>query len=87
MGETAHIAKKSRITKFKRWVNDERIFAYLLNIPSIFIIMLLVAYPIIYSFILSLYSTILGVQGEHALTGSIITGTSLLIRSSGVLCT
>ena len=55
MGETAHIAKKSRVSRFKRWVNDERIFAYLLNIPSIFIILLLVAYPIIYSFVLSLY--------------------------------
>jgi len=38
-----------------RWQNDDRIFAYLLNIPSTFIILLIVAYPVAYSFILSLY--------------------------------
>ena len=39
----------------RRWVNDDRLFAYLLNIPSVFIIVTLVAYPIVYSFVLSLY--------------------------------
>ena len=55
MGEAAQIAKKGQISKFRKWINDERVFAYVLNIPSIFIILLLVAYSIIYSFILSLY--------------------------------
>ena len=42
MGEAAQIAKKGRISKFRKWINDERVFAYVLNIPSIFIILLLV---------------------------------------------
>lgn len=38
-----------------RWQNDDRIFAFLLNLPSTIIIFALVTYPIIYSFVLSLY--------------------------------
>ncbi len=39
----------------RRWERDDRIFAYLLNIPSTVIILALVAYPVGYSFVLSLY--------------------------------
>ena len=53
---TTAAAQPSIWTSFRRrWLNDERIFAYILNIPSIAIISFLVAYPVAYSFVLSLF--------------------------------
>lgn len=50
---TAATLESARVRR--RWVNDARIFAFLLNIPSTLIILTLVAYPVGYSFVLSLY--------------------------------
>lgn len=55
MVATAVVSFPSWTKVRRRWVNDDRLFAYLLNIPSVLIIVTLVAYPIVYSFVLSLY--------------------------------
>jgi len=39
----------------KRWYHGARAFAYFLNLPAMLIITILVAYPVIYAFVLSFY--------------------------------
>ena len=52
--ETVMAAPPAAIRK-KRWYQGEKTFAFLLNFPAVLIITILVAYPVIYAFVLSFY--------------------------------